>query len=212
MRVVIPIFDGITALDAIGPYEVLSRMRGAKVTFAGLTRGQVRTDNGMLRLVADVALEEVELVDVLLVPGGLGTRALISEKRMLDWLRRSAKEATWVTSVCTGSLLLAAAGLLEGREATTHWLEMDTLSSLGARPVAQRVVNGGGGVMTAAGVSAGIDMALALAAEIDGVEIAQAIQLAIEYDPQPPFRSGSPQSAPQAIVERVKAAAARRAS
>lgn len=152
------------------------------------------------------------MVDVLLVPGGLGTRALISEKRMLDWLRRSAKKATWVTSVCTGSLLLAAAGLLEGREATTHWLEMDTLSSLGARPVAQRVVNGGGGVMTAAGVSAGIDMALALAAEIDGVEIAQAIQLAIEYDPQPPFRSGSPQSAPQAIVERVKAAAARRAS
>lgn len=207
-KIVIPIFDGITALDAIGPYEVLSRLRRSKVVFAAATAGPVRTDNGMLCLVADAALAEVDELDVLLVPGGIGTRPLIEDEGMLRWLRSAHERTQWTTSVCTGSLLLAAAGILTGLDATTHWLEMDTLARLGARPVHRRVVDAGSGMMTAAGVSAGIDMALVLASELEGEETAQAIQLAIEYDPQPPFSSGSPRAAASSVVERVRRAAA----
>jgi len=210
MRIVIPIFDGITALDAIGPYEVLSRLPGATVIFAGHAQGPVHTDNGMLKLLADVPFEQAGDLDALIVPGGFGTRALLSDERMLSWLRKAHEQARWTTSVCTGSLLLAAAGILTGKEATTHWLEMETLAKLGARPVPRRVVEAGDGIVTAAGVSAGIDMALTLADAIAGPEVAQAIQLAIEYDPQPPFEAGSPRTAPTPIVERVRRAAARR--
>jgi len=140
--------------------------------------------------------------DVFVIPGGYGTRALIDDAQMIDWIRHAHETSEWTTSVCTGSLLLAAAGILDGLEATTHWLEYDLLERLGAKPVPRRVVQQGK-VITAAGVSSGIDMALVLAAEIAGNDVAQAIQLGIEYDPEPPFDSGSPAKAGVRIVELV---------
>ena len=203
MNIAIPIFDRLTALDAVGPYEVLSRLPGARVQFVAAEPGPKRTENGMLALIADLALEEMPNPEVIVVPGGFGTRALMSDQTMLDWLRAAHQGSRWTTSVCTGALLLAAAGILDGREATTHWLELETLRPHGATPVIRRVVEHGK-VITAAGVSAGIDMALMLAARIAGDELAQAIQLGIEYDPEPPFDSGSPSTAPPQIVELVR--------
>jgi putative intracellular protease/amidase len=207
MQVAIPLYDGFTALDAVGPYEVLSRLPEAEVRFLGFEEGPVRTENSQLALHADAALEELPEPDVVCVPGGLGTRALLGDQRLLDWIRHAHAHSQWTTSVCTGSLLLGAAGILEGLEATTYWLEMETLERLGARPVEKRVVEQGK-VMTAAGVSAGIDMALTLVARIAGDDIAKAIQLGIEYDPQPPFDSGSPRTAPAPIVDLVRAVSA----
>jgi putative intracellular protease/amidase len=207
LNVVIPIFDGITALDAVGPYEVLSRLPGAKVSFAAIEPGLKRTENAMLALAADVALHELPRPEVIVVPGGSGTRALMSDETLLGWLREAHETSLWTTSVCTGSLLLAAAGILDGLEATTHWLALDMLAAAGATPVTRRVVEQGK-VITAAGVSAGIDMALTLAARIAGDDYAQAIQLGIEYDPQPPFDSGSPSTARPEIVELVRGARA----
>jgi len=204
MKIAIPIFDGLTALDAVGPYEVLSRLPGADVAFLGLEPGPKRTDNGMLALHADRSLSELTDPDVIVVPGGLGTRPLLRDERLLGWLRTAHETTTWTTSVCTGSLLLAAAGLLDGTDATTHWLELDTLRRLGGRPTDQRVVERGK-LITAAGVSAGIDMALLLAARIAGETTARAIQLAMEYDPQPPFDSGSPAKAGPELVALVRA-------
>jgi putative intracellular protease/amidase len=201
--IAIPIFDGITALDAIGPYEVLSRLPGARARFVALTPGPVRTDNKQLALVADDPLSAVPHPEIVLVPGGFGTRALMTEKRLLDWICAAHETSQWTTSVCTGSLLLAAAGVLKGLEATTHWASLEQLADFGARPVQRRVVEQGK-VITAAGVSSGIDMALTLAARIAGDEVAQAIQLGIEYDPQPPFSAGSPRTAPPQVVERVR--------
>jgi putative intracellular protease/amidase len=200
MDVAIPIFEGITALDAIGPYEVLSRLPGAQVRFVALEPGPVRTENGMLGLTADGALSDVPHPDVIVFPGGFGTRALLTDERVLGWLRAAHETSEWTTSVCTGSLVLAAAGLLNGLEATTHWLLMDKLRELGATPVERRVVEQGK-VITAAGVSSGIDMALTLAARIAGEEMARAIQLAIEYDPEPPFDSGSTVKASPEVVQ-----------
>ncbi len=206
MEIAIPLFDRFTALDAIGPYEVLSRLPGARVRFLGPERDAlVRADTRMLAVRVEGAWEDAPAPDVLLVPGGYGTRALLRDERLLGWVRGASAAAGWTTSVCTGSLVLAAAGLLDGREATTHWDAMDTLAALGARPVERRVVEHEGLIM-AAGVSAGIDMALVLAARIAGDGIAQAIGLAIEYDPQPPFATGSVATAPEAI----RALAARR--
>jgi transcriptional regulator GlxA family with amidase domain len=204
MDIAIPIFDGLTALDAVGPYEVLSRLPGASVTFIAQAPGPKRTENEMLALTADRTLDELRRPDVLVVPGGFGTRELMHDERMLDWIREAHEYSTWTTSVCTGSLLLAAAGLLEGLEATTHWLLMDALAEHGAIPVSRRIVESGEKIITAAGVSAGIDMALLLAARIAGEDLAQAIQLAIEYDPDPPFPGGSPTSSPPEIVELVR--------
>lgn len=201
MQIAIPLFERITALDAVGPYEVLSRLPGATVTFVaahGAPR-PVRTDSRMLGLEADAALDDVPHPDVVVVPGGPGTRALLGDERLLDWLRGVHERAAWTTSVCTGALLLAAAGILDGLEATTHWAARDELEALGARYLPQRVVQRGK-VMTAAGVSAGIDMALTLAARIAGDRRAQAIQLAIEYDPQPPFDAGTPDRAPADVL------------
>lgn len=209
MEVAIPIFDGITALDAVGPYEVLSRLPQARVRFLAASPGPKRTDNGMLSLGADAALGEVTQPEVVVVPGGFGTRALMTDEVLLGWLRRAHQTSQWTTSVCTGSLLLAAAGILDGLEATTHWASLEVLAQYGARPVSRRVVEQGK-VVTAAGVSSGIDMAIALAARIAGEEVAQAIQLSIEYDPQPPFDAGSPERAPAPVLERVRRAAARR--
>jgi transcriptional regulator GlxA family with amidase domain len=203
MDIAIPIFEGITALDAIGPYEVLSRLPGARARFVAITPGTYRTDNRQLALVADESLTAIPHPEVVLVPGGFGTRSLMTEKRLLDWLRAAHETSQWTTSVCTGSLLLAAAGILRDLEATTHWMSLERLAEFGARPVARRVVEQGK-VITAAGVSAGIDMALTLAARIAGDEVAQAIQLGIEYDPQPPFSAGSPRTAPPQVVESVR--------
>jgi len=204
MDIAIVIFDRLTALDAVGPYEVLSRLPGAKVTFVGEQAGPKRTDTGRLALIADATLAEVAHPDVVVVPGGRGQDDLMDDGPVHEWLRAAHETSTWTTSVCTGSLILAAAGLLDGRRATTHWLAMDELARLGAEPVRERVVFDGK-IVTAAGVSAGIDMALALAARIAGEPVAQAIQLSIEYDPQPPFDAGSPEKAPAEIVEVVRA-------
>ena len=203
MDIAIPIFDRLTALDAVGPYEVLSRVPGARVSFIAAQPGPKRTENDMLALVADRALDELPHPEVIVMPGGYGTRALMTDEPMLAWLRAAHQTSTWTTSVCTGSLVLAAAGLLDGLQATTHWLLLDTLAEHGAIPVSERVVQQGK-IITAAGVSAGIDMALVLAAHLAGPELAQGIQLGIEYDPQPPFNSGCTATAPPEIVELVR--------
>jgi putative intracellular protease/amidase len=198
MDIAIPIFDRLTALDAIGPYEVLSRLPGARIRFVADEPGPKATDTRMLSLVAEASLDEVPSPEVLVVPGGFGTRPLMQDERMLDWIRGVHETSEWTTSVCTGSLLLAAAGLLDGLEATTYWAALDVLEQYGAKPTQKRVVEQGK-IITAAGVSSGIDMALTLAAHIAGDEVAQAIQLGIEYDPQPPFDSGSVAKAPEAV-------------
>ena len=204
MNIAIVLYDRITALDAIGPYEVLSRVPGANVTFAAVEPGPVRTDNGMLTLLAERSLREVSRPDIVLVPGGPGEVAARADGSLLDWLKTAHRTSTWTTSVCTGALVLAAAGLLEGKRATTHWLALEELGRLGARPVSERVVFDGK-IVTAAGVSAGIDMALALAVKLAGEAVAQAIQLSIEYDPRPPLHAGSPGTAPGEIVAALRA-------
>ncbi|HEV3046222.1 MAG TPA: DJ-1/PfpI family protein [Solirubrobacteraceae bacterium] len=201
--VAIVLYEGVTALDAIGPYEVLSRLPGARVEFVGAERGPVTTDNGMLGLLAARTLEELPSPDVVLVPGGPGDVAARAGGRVLEWLRAADRTSRWTTSVCTGSLILAAAGLLAGRRATSHWLALEELRRLGTVPVEERVVFDGK-LVTAAGVSAGIDMALELAARLAGELVAQAIQLGIEYDPQPPFDAGSPHKAPAEVVELLR--------
>ena len=200
MKTSILIFDGITALDAVGPYEVLSRPPGWEVEFVAKARGEVRANSGALGLSADRSLDEIERTDVLLVPGGKGNRPLLEDEEVLGWVRRLDQQSTWTTSVCTGSLVLGAAGLLQGRRATGHWLHLEKLRDYGAEPVRERWVEDGK-LLTAAGVSAGIDMALHLVAREAGPEMAQAIQLGIEYDPQPPFDAGSPEKAPAEVVE-----------
>jgi transcriptional regulator GlxA family with amidase domain len=202
MQIAILIFDKLTALDAIGPYEVLRSVPGWEVKFVGPEKGQVRTDSGALGLSVDYALEEVTATDIVLVPGGDGNRPLLKDEAVLSWLREIDAGSKWTTSVCTGSLVLGAAGLLEGKRATSHWRFLEQLGEFGADPVGGRFVEDGK-IVTAAGVSAGIDMALHLVGREVGPEVAQAIQLGIEYDPQPPFNAGSPQKAPAPIVELV---------
>jgi transcriptional regulator GlxA family with amidase domain len=204
MQIAILIFDGLTALDAVGPYEVLRSVPEWEVRFVGPAKGTVRTDSGALGLSADFALEETAAPDIVLVPGGKGNRPLMRDEAVLEWLRGVDEGTKWTTSVCTGSLVLGAAGLLEGKRATSHWLYLDQLAELGADPVGGRFVEDGK-VVTAAGVSAGIDMALHLVGREVGPEVAQAIQLGIEYDPQPPFDAGAPHKAPTEIVETVTA-------
>jgi transcriptional regulator GlxA family with amidase domain len=209
MKVAIPLYDEFTALDAVGPYDVLSRIPGTEVAWLGPKAGPVSADHG-LTIVAGAAYEEVPDPDVVLVPGGYGTdTGALDDERLVGWIRRAHETSDWTTSVCTGSLLLAAAGVLDGLDATTHWLDVETLERLGARPTGSRVVEQGK-VITAAGVSSGIDMGLVLAARIAGPEVAQAIQLGIEYDPQPPFDSGSTKKAAPETVELVRAVAAAR--
>jgi len=205
MEIAILIFDGLTALDAIGPYEVLSRLPGADLGFVAKEAGPKRTDTGALGVEADLALADLDSPEVVLVPGGPGSRPLMRDPEVLEWLRSAHASSTWTTSVCTGALVLGAAGILDGKRATTHWAFLDRLSELGAQPVAERVVEDGK-VITAAGVSAGIDMALTLVARIAGDEVAQAIQLGIEYDPRPPFDAGSPSKASPEVIELVRAA------
>jgi transcriptional regulator GlxA family with amidase domain len=204
LRIAILVFDRITALDAIGPYEVLSRVPEAELRFVATEPGIKRTDTGALGMSADASLAEMPDPDIVLVPGGKGSRPLMEDAEVLDWLRDAHETSTWTTSVCTGALVLAAAGILDGKRATTHWAYMDRLGELGAEPVAERVVEDGK-IVSAAGVSAGIDMALTLAARLAGEDVAKAIQLGIEYDPQPPFDAGSPEKAPPELVDLIRA-------
>lgn len=200
MQIAIVLFDRLTALDAVGPYEVLGNVPGATVTFVATEPGPKRTDTGFLSLTADAALAEVPAPDVVLVPGGPGQVQAEQDEALLAWLRQVDATSTWTTSVCTGSLVLGAAGLLRGKRATTYWLALDELRRHGATPVAERYVFDGK-VATAAGVSSGIDLALALVARMAGDDLAQMIQLGIEYDPQPPFDAGSPAKAPAAATQ-----------
>jgi putative intracellular protease/amidase len=209
MQIAILLFDGLTALDAIGPYEVLSRLPGAEVTFVATEAGPKRTENGFLSLIADAALAEHAHPDIVLVPGGVGRRALMDDEQVHAWLRGAHETSQWTVSVCTGSLVLAAAGLLRDKRATTYWMAMDELERLGAQAISERVVFDGK-IVSAGGVSSGIDMALSLVQRIAGDQMAQAIQLGIEYDPQPPFDAGSPDKAPAEIVQAVRAVAAAR--
>lgn len=204
MQVAILIFEQLTALDAIGPYEVFRSVPGWEVRFVGPEKGAVRTDSGALGLSVDHSLDEVPEADVVLVPGGEGNRRLLRDEAVLSWLRHIDEGTKWTTSVCTGSLVLGAAGLLEGKRATSHWLFLEQLREFGADPVGGRWVEDGK-VVTAAGVSAGIDMALHLVGRETAPEIAQAIQLGIEYDPRPPYDAGSPEKAGAPIVEVVTA-------
>jgi putative intracellular protease/amidase len=204
MEIAILAYPDMTALDAIGPYEILSRWPDTRLRFVAEEAGPVRTDTGALALHAEASIDDVDAADLVLVPGGPGDRAVRQRPRVLEWLR-ARHEATQVTaSVCTGSLILAAAGLLKDQPATTHWTQMETLASLGAVPTKARWVESGR-VWTAAGVSAGIDMALALTARFVNETFAQALQLGIEYDPAPPFAAGSPDAAPEAVVQLVRA-------
>jgi transcriptional regulator GlxA family with amidase domain len=202
VQIAIPLFERLTALDAIGPYEVLSRLPGAEVVFVAAEPGSKRTDTGALALTADRRLSEVPQPDIVVVPGGRGTRDQPHDE-LLAWIQQTHQTSRWTTSVCTGALLLGAAGILDGLRATTHWLFFDQLREFGAEPTLERVVEQGK-VITAAGVSSGIDMALRLVQLIAGDAVAQAVQLSIEYDPQPPLDAGSPAKAPQQIVELVR--------
>ncbi|HTR62517.1 MAG TPA: DJ-1/PfpI family protein [Candidatus Binataceae bacterium] len=199
MQVAILIFDGMTVLDAVGPYEVFQRMPDAEVVFVGETTGLKRNDVKSLALNADRSVSEVTRTDILVVPGGFGEEQVRAKPAMLDWIRNIHATTSWTTSVCTGSLILGAAGLLRGLKATTHWASMDRLAGFGAIPTSERVVEQGK-IVTAAGVASGIDMGLRLARKIASDTVAQAIQVEIEYDPQPPF-DGSSKHAPAPVMK-----------
>ena len=203
-QIVVPLFPQFTALDGIGPYEVLQRIPQFDITFIGHERGVVRSDNGMLGIEVDATFEEHPNPDIVVFPGGHGTRALMDDSRVLDWVRTAHENTTFTTSVCTGSLVLAAAGILDGLTATTHWSALDVLTEHGATPTGERVVEHlDQRIITAAGVSSGIDMALRLVELLVDRTAAEAAQLMIEYDPQPPFDSGSTSKASEAVVTRV---------
>ena len=204
MQIAIPLFPRFTALDAIGPYEVLQRVPEIDVTFIGHERGEVRSENGFLGITRDATFEEMPSPDIVVFPGGVGTRPLMEDERVLEWVRMAHATTTFTTSVCTGSLVLGAAGLLDGLTATTHWAVYDVLAKTGAEPTATRVVEHlDERIITAAGVSSGIDMALRLVELLVDRTAAQASQLMIEYDPQPPFDCGSVAKANDEIVTRV---------
>jgi transcriptional regulator GlxA family with amidase domain len=203
MEIAILLFDDLTALDAVGPYEVLSRIPGAKVRFPAREPGAKRMNGGSLYLMADCSFKDVPSPEIIVVPGGPGVGAALNDQATLDWIRTVHQTTRWTTSVCTGSRILAATGILRGIRATSHWMALDSLREYGAEPVSERVVREGK-IITAAGVSAGIDMALTLVGIECGEQTAQAIQLAIEYDPQPPFHAGSPSKAPKAVVELLR--------
>ncbi len=204
LTVAIPVFDRFTALDGIGPYEVMDRIPGFEITFIGNRREVVRSDNGYLGIQVDATFEELPAPDIVVFPGGVGTRALVHDEHVLEWVRNAHRTSTFTTSVCTGSLVLAAAGLLDGLTATTHWSAMDHLGKLGAVPTSQRVVEHlDQRIITAAGVSSGIDMALRLVEILVDRTAAEAAQLGIEYDPQPPFDAGSVDKASDEVKARI---------
>jgi len=207
MEIAMLLYDKMAPLDIVGPYEVMRNVPGWEPRFVAKEKGVVRPEDGTLGLLADYSLQEVSAPDIVVVPGGRGSRTLMHDEELLGWLREVDHHTKWTTSVCTGSLLLGAAGLLDGKRATSNWLVLDALRQFGADPVGGRWVEDGK-VITAAGVTAGIDMALHLVSREVGPEVAQAVQLGIEYDPDPPFDCGSPQKAPAEIVEMVRGVAA----
>ncbi|MEZ5141474.1 MAG: DJ-1/PfpI family protein [Acidimicrobiales bacterium] len=199
MDIAIALYDRLTLLDAIGPYSVLAHVPGARVRFVAADADPIGPDVGTPRLLPDATFDDVADPDVVVVPGGPGTRRIATMAPLVDWLRAVHPGTTHTTSVCTGAFALGAAGILDGLTATTHWASLDRLAEWGAIPVSERVVDHGK-VITAAGVSAGIDMGLTLAARLAGDDVARAIQLAIEYDPAPPFDAGSPAKAGPELV------------
>jgi transcriptional regulator GlxA family with amidase domain len=204
MQVAIPLYPRLTALDAIGPYEVLQRIPELEVVFVGTERGEVRTDTGILGLTVDATFAEVPSPDVIVVPGGPGSREEAEGGALVDWIRAAHPGTTMTTSVCTGSLLLGAAGLLRGLEAATHWSATELLAAFGAVPVRQRVVeHPEQRIITAAGVSAGIDMGLRLIARLVDETAAQAAQVFVEYDPEPPFDAGHPDEVGPDVLARI---------
>lgn len=207
MDIAIVAFPHMAALDAIGPFEVLAHLPGATIHWVGLETGLVRTEEGAgVGIHVDELIEDVPNPDIIVVPGGHGEQQLRGSERFMHWLATAHTTSTWTTSVCTGSLVLAAGGYLNGLPATSHWLALDELAKYGAEPTLERVVvNEDARIITAAGVSSGIDMALTLAARLAGDFVAQTIQLGIEYDPQPPFDAGSPAKAPKESVEFLQA-------
>jgi len=202
MRIAIPIYPGFAATDAIGPYEILSRLPGAELRFVAVVAGPVAADTGFLSVLAE-PLASMPDPDIVMVPGAPNRCLPLGDAVLMEWLRAAHARSTWTTSVCTGSHLLGAAGILKGHRATTHWSDLDALPGFGATPCNERVVFDGK-LVTAAGVTAGYDMALALAARIAGEDFAKAVQLALEYDPQPPFDAGSPERAPAHLVALVR--------
>ena len=204
MQVAIPLFPRFTALDAIGPYEVLQRIPDLDITFIGHERGEVRSENGFLGIVRDATFEELPHPDIVVFPGGVGTRPLMTDERVLEWVRTAHATSRYTTSVCTGSLVLGAAGLLQGLTATTHWSVLSMLEPLGATATGTRVVEHlPQRIITAAGVSSGIDMALRLVELLHDATAARASQLMIKYDPQPPFDCGALEKADDAVMARV---------
>ena len=203
MEIAILLFDAITPLDAIGPFEVLGKLPGAEIRMVATQKGEARTKGQSLAMIADYSLDDVPAPDILVVPGGSGADALAEDAPVTGWVARAHETTKWTTSVCTGALILGGAGVLKGLKATTHWRAMEDLKVFGAEPVDQRVVREGK-VVTAAGVSSGIDMALELAAEIAGDDVAKVIQLAIEYAPEPPFDAGRFRDAPDERVKMVR--------
>lgn len=203
MNIAFLFYDGMTALDAIGPHEVLSRLPNVTVQRVAKQKGNIQTDSADLILTAEYGIDEVSHADVLLVPGAGSATTLRDHPEILKWIRDIHEHSTWTTSVCTGSLILGAAGILAGLPATSHWAVLDRLTAFKAKPVTERVVESGK-IITAAGVSAGIDMSLILAAKIAGQQVAEALQLGIEYDPHPPFDKGSPAKASPALVANLK--------
>jgi len=209
LRVVFLVYPNVTQLDLTGPAQVLSRLGDSTVDLVWKTRDPVQTDSGFA-LLPTATLEETEAADILCVPGGFGCVDVMHDDEALDWVRSVGSGAQWLTSVCTGSLILGAAGLLQGYRATSHWAWRDDLKLFGAEPVAERVVFDRNRV-TGGGVTAGIDFALALTAKIRGERFAQAIQLGLEYDPHPPFSAGSPEAAGKELVEAVRERSSRMA-
>jgi putative intracellular protease/amidase len=204
MEISVVLYDRFTALDCIGPYEVLSRIPGARLRFLAKKAGPVTTDTGMLTVVAEAALKDVSKPDIVLVPGGPGDEAALADAEITDWISKAHETTKWTASVCTGALILGACGILKGLDATTHWASAARLETFGARYTEKRVVRQGK-IMTGAGVSAGIDMGLTLAALEVSEDFARAIQLGIEYDPQPPFDCGAPSKASPEIVQMLLA-------
>lgn len=196
------IYPGLTQLDFTGAFEVLSRVPGAQVHVLWKDRETVVSDTG-LQIIPTTRLDECPDLDVLCIPGGPGQLDIMDDNSIVDFVAKQGEQAKYVTSVCTGSLLLGAAGLLQGYKATSHWMWVDALSEYGAIPTKGRVVRDRNR-LTGGGVTAGIDFALTLAAELCGTEMAQAIQLGIEYNPSPPFQAGSPENAPPSLVERMR--------
>jgi transcriptional regulator GlxA family with amidase domain len=202
MEIALVLYEKFTALDIVGPFQVLTDVPGVDACFVAERVGPVLDHTGRLALTATRSFAEVTAPDVVVVPGGFADRDATTDHPVVQWLRRVHPTTTWTTSVCTGSIFLGLAGIVRGLEATCHWGAMDRLAALGATPTGRRVVRQGK-VITAAGVSSGIDMGLTLVAEMFGADMARAIQLAIEYDPQPPFDAGSPEKAGPELVSLV---------